>query len=480
MKRILSILLILTVVPMVSAFTQIATGDEVEKLLAPQSDSAFGSALATTGDWLLVGAPQADETGLVYAYDCASMCELVGVLAHSALEADDQFGVALAAFDDVLLVGAVGDDDNGPDAGAVYVFPDFVGCIDTDTCAGVLKLLPSDGGALSAFGQTLAYDGDWAVVGAPEDSNFADSRAGAVYAFENFLECPEFDPERIGQTECNEVHKLLASDGASVDSFGYSISLDGDSVAVGAPDDDNATGVNGGSVYYFPDITECPAYNRNNERWTQCNEDAKLLADEDQIGLRFGHSVALSDDVLVVGAPDARRVGPKSGAVFVYTSVGDCPKFYRGRELSTQCNEDAQLRARAARRDGYFGAGLIFDGTSLLVAASGSFTSATPEIFPGRLFVYESVFDCPEFDPNIFSSLPCLQDALIAAPDDVDADLFASAMALGVDRLYVSALSAADAPLPASSSTNPTPTPSVSSRDGAVYVFSLATDDVDG
>ena len=84
-----------------------------------------------------------------------------------------------------------------------------------------------------------------------------------------------------------EVDKLLASDGAEFDLFGYSVSISGDYAIVGALDDDN--GSDSGSAYiFFYDGTS----------WS---EQAKLTAADGNDDDRFGCSVSISGDYAVIG-----------------------------------------------------------------------------------------------------------------------------------------------------------------------------------
>ena len=90
-------------------------------------------------------------------------------------------------------------------------------------------------------------------------------------------------------TALEEEAKLLASDGATGDYFGWSVALSGDYALVGAyKDDDN--GSSSGSAYVFV---------RSGSSWSQ---QAKLLASDGAADDRFGYSVALSGDYALVGA----------------------------------------------------------------------------------------------------------------------------------------------------------------------------------
>lgn len=83
--------------------------------------------------------------------------------------------------------------------------------------------------------------------------------------------------------------KLTASDAAASDHFGESVSINGEVVVVGAWWDDDA-GSQSGSAYVF---------RYNGATWV---EEAKLTASDGAAGDRFGHSVSISGETVVVGA----------------------------------------------------------------------------------------------------------------------------------------------------------------------------------
>ena len=82
------------------------------------------------------------------------------------------------------------------------------------------KLLASDGAAYDYFGRSVALSGDYALVGAYKDNDNG-SWSGSAYVF-----------VRSG-TSWSQQAKLLASDGAAVDFFGYSVALSGDYIRAG-------------------------------------------------------------------------------------------------------------------------------------------------------------------------------------------------------------------------------------------------------
>lgn len=160
-----------------------------------------------------------------------------------------------------------------------------------------VKLLPSDGAPEAEFGRDVALSGDVALVGAPIDGENGSSR-GSAYVF-----------RRDGATWVQEA-KLLAADGAPFDYFGSSVALDGDVAIVGSPLDDDL-GAESGSAYVF---------RYDGAAWMQ---EAKLLASDGAPGEIFGTSVALDGDVAVIGASFSDDLGADSGSAFVFRYDGN-------------------------------------------------------------------------------------------------------------------------------------------------------------
>ena len=121
------------------------------------------------------------------------------------------------------------------------------------------------------FGASVALSGDTAIIG----SRLA-STTGAAYVF-----------VRSGGV-WTEQAKLLASDGASNDSFGSAIALSGSTAIVSAPGDDDK-GIGSGSAYVFV---------QSGGVWTQ---EQKLVASDGGPSNSFGAGVGISGDTAVVG-----------------------------------------------------------------------------------------------------------------------------------------------------------------------------------
>lgn len=109
----------------------------------------------------------------------------------------------------------------------------------------------------------------------------------------------------------SELAKLLASDGAADDLFGFDVDVDGDIYAVGSPDHDHAGVPSSGAVY---------VYLREGTEWI---EEQELVASDAEAGDDFGWSVAVGGDRVIVGAPsDSTTNGINSGSAYVFRREG--------------------------------------------------------------------------------------------------------------------------------------------------------------
>src|SRR5204863_7231504 len=187
---------------------------------------------------IAVGANHADqpgnsEAGAVYTFFRSGTVWTPGpkLLPTAPVILGDHFGDSLA-FDGVrLVIGASGDDTPQTSAGAVYVY-----------VAGNVqfffgqKLTIADGTNGDQFGFSVGIDGTTIIGGAKEDSTvIGQTGIGAAYVF------------TFNGSTWSQQRKLLASDGAAFDRFGYSVAVQGDTVAVGAREDDTTVGPDAGS-----------------------------------------------------------------------------------------------------------------------------------------------------------------------------------------------------------------------------------------
>ena len=133
---------------------------------------------------------------------------------------EDFFGYHVSLDGERIAVGAWGDDDKGTNSGSAYVFR-----WDGYQWIQEAKLTAADGAANDEFGVTLSLDSDRLVVAAQWDDDKG-TNSGSVYVF-----------RWNGSTWIQEA-KLIASDGAAHDRFGWSVDLEGELIVVGAWVDD--------------------------------------------------------------------------------------------------------------------------------------------------------------------------------------------------------------------------------------------------
>ncbi|MGC1378892.1 MAG: hypothetical protein WA821_21855, partial [Anaerolineales bacterium] len=169
---------------------------------------------------------------------------------------------------------------------------------------------------------------------------------------------------------------LKASNADAGDNFGYSVALDGDTLAVGAYyEDSNATGVNGNQWYNSAgDSGAVYVFTRSGGVWSQ---QAYVKASNTEAGDYFGQSVALSGDTLAVGTwhesssttgvngNQADNSALHSGAVYVFTRSG------------TAWSQQAYVKASNAEADDKFGQSVALSGDTLAVGAPGESSDAT-------------------------------------------------------------------------------------------------------
>ena len=135
----------------------------------------------------------------------------------------------------------------------------------------------------------------------------------------------------------NQTPKLTASDGASLDNFGASVALDGDTVSIGAVGGDD-NGDQSGSAYLFT--------------WTGGSwaEQAKLLASDGADLEWFGSAVALDIDTLIVGASLDWVNGVRHGSAYVFEGLNVDSIFADGTTKEAGKSSVVSPKAKPARR----------------------------------------------------------------------------------------------------------------------------------
>lgn len=177
-------------------------------------------------------------------------------------------------------------------------FPQFQS-LSPEIWVEIAKITASDAATSDQFGRSVAVSGDTVVAGAFTDDHGAVD-AGSVYVFVR---------PSTGWNVMTETAKLVASDAAPDDLFGLGIAIDGDTIVVGAYQDDD-DGESSGSVYVFT---------RPETGWSGIlTETAKLTASDAAVSDQFGYSVDISGDTILVGAWQRNENGVESGAAYLF------------------------------------------------------------------------------------------------------------------------------------------------------------------
>ena len=327
-------------------------------------DDLLGESVAVQGDTIVAGAPGATVNGnsgqgAVYVFvkprgGWTSATETAKLTASDGLAGDSLGGPGLGSnavgiSGDTIVAGAV-----GFRAGAVYVFVKPKGGWRSETQTA--KLTASDGGG--QLGISVGIDGGTIVAGA-YDANGNQASTGAAYVF--------VEPKGGWRSE-TETAKLIASDGASGDEFGWSAAIDGSTVVVGSPGATVTNNLSGpGAAYVFVEPKG---------GWRSETEAAKLTASDGASGDALGISVVVAGDTVVAGAND--DIGFSTpGAVYV---------FVRPRGGWSSETQTAELTASDGAAGDLLGTGVAIRGDSILTGAP--LATVNGNQFQGAVYVF--------------------------------------------------------------------------------------------
>ena len=271
-----------------------------------KADQEYGNAVAITGETIAVGDSRADqpasETGAVYIYRRTGMvwAETQKLLPAGGVIIFDFFGESVAMSGNKLVVGSPGADIPFTGAGSVYVFAEIGGLyVQQD------KISIPSGANGDQFGCAVAIEGNTMVGGALQYTPIIGQPGfGAAYVYE------------FNGTSWVSQGRIVASDGASNDRFGYSVAVSNSVIAVGAREDDTTGGLDAGSTYIFT---------RSSGVWTQ---QQRLAPTDTATGDRFGSSVAMSFGNLVIGAAEKALTSPNGQGAAYYFTFGIPKKFF--------------------------------------------------------------------------------------------------------------------------------------------------------
>lgn len=278
--------------------------------------------------------------------------------------AGDLYGYSVDVDGSRAVVGAPFDDNSrGINSGMVYVLEKN----GSGDWIQVAQLLASDGAANDQFGISVAIKGGLIIVGANKNLN----SKGAAYVFSG-----------SGST-WTQVKKLVASDGASPDEFGFSVDISATHAIVGSLNDD-APQVNRGSVYIF---------GKDQGGTNNWGEIGRRVASDGATNDNYGASVAIDGNYAVVGSRYDDDFGTNSGAAYVlYKDQGGVNNWGELQKLtpsdgaggdyfgSSVAINDIHIVVGSYLDD--YGAGLNNAGSAYVFEHIGAFWSQAAKLIP--------------------------------------------------------------------------------------------------
>lgn len=347
------------------------------------ADGQFGYKVDIAGDYAIVGAPQASppilggvQSGCAYIFHKVNnVWQEQDLLLPNDPEAGQEFGASVCINDSYAFVGSWSDDIGGnANQGSVYVFSRI-----GEDWSQQSKITTPDGLANDFFGYAIDVNtSNTLAIGAYGDNIAANLNQGSAYIYQG--------SSGFGGFIWTQEAKLTASDGATGDFFGASVSIYNNFLAVGAYGDDILANTDQGSVYTYFKFT-------NPAGWTsgQAHMD-KVIAVDGAINDYFGISVQITFNYLAVGASgDDIGANADQGSVYLNTAPNSALPVYVGQ---------TRILSPDGLANDNFGISLSADAGVLVV---GAYRSGDEGPFQNKGAAY--VFKFPPFlglFPNVF------------------------------------------------------------------------------
>ena len=352
----------------------------------------FGGSVSVSGDTAVIGASQADPSGVINAGAAyvftrnGSTWSEQAILSASDKSESANFGWSVSVSGDTAVIGAHYADPGGTNnAGAAYVFTRS-----GTTWSQQAILSASDKSASALFGVSVSLSGDTAIIGAPYATLAGTRDAGEAYVF-----------TRNGSIWSQQAI-LSASDKAQYSYFGISASVSGDTAIISAPYATPSGFQNAGKAYVFT---------RNSGTWS---EQQILTASDKSAGALLGQSVSMSGDTAVITAPSANSGGLFwAGQAYVFTRNGNT------------WSEQAILSASDKSEFARFGSAVSVSGDTAVITAPSADSGGT--YLAGQAYVFTR-------NGNIWS-----QQAILSASDKSEFAQFGDSVSVSGDTAVITA-----------------------------------------
>lgn len=377
----------------VKVFQRSGTSWSLQATFGGAANSLFDYSVALDGDLVVIGAPgtypggSGGGSGSVFVYQSVGALWLdpVGILRNprAGSSGTDRFGASVGISGTTIAASAPAEDFSqiSQDIGSLYLFEQ-----NGSTWTESARLQSSTpvvndrfGMALSLLGNTLAArglnstavfiraGGSWSLAA---EATATDNATGNLDNFD--FASIGLSAERVLRITKTRIETLAFSGGVwsagisfdvggyggAGDDFGLAIDLDSKAAVIGALNDDTPAGSNAGSAYIF---------RRSGTLW---GYEAKILDSEGAAEDRFGVSVSISGETVVIGA-DFDDAGALNGA-------GSVTVYFRNAGVWTR--QGGKISGTGTNRN--LGRSVAIDGDSFLVgepASSGA----------GRAYFYQ-------------------------------------------------------------------------------------------
>jgi hypothetical protein len=250
------------------------------------------------------------------------------------------------------------------------------------------KLIAHDGASEDFFSFSLAISNDTALIGSfKSDDDVLGADVGSAYVF------------TLIDNVWHQQAKIIANDAKANDTLGGNVALFGKTAVLGAIGHDK-NGENSGAVYVF---------DGSGSTWVQ---QTKLTALDGTKGDAFGQSIAVSNDIIVVGAPHDDENGKGSGSIYVFNRIG------------SDWVQQAKLFAPDGQEGDLFGISVALSGNTILIGADLHDQKA---INAGAVYVFTR------------TGTKWSYQAKLMAADGGETDIFGVRVALSGDTALISA-----------------------------------------
>ena len=336
MKTVQFILISLVVGIVSATISHTALAQKDVKLAVHGAQTPGQLSCDISGNSVIIGAPirdaPHDDHAKIYIGNGKKWQEQAKIIPRGA---GNWFGWSVSISRNTVIVGAPKEDGVGDNSGSAYIF-----VRSGNDWKQQAKLVAEDEAAADNFGETVSIDRNTAIVGAPKDDD-AGKDSGSAYIFVR-------DGLEIN-APWKQQAKLVPHDLGGNDGFGHAVFVRRDTAIVGASGHTHSGVRFAGAAYVFV---------REGKTWV---EQTKLTAGDAGKADRFGSSVAMSGDTIIVGSPSHdSEVKTDAGAAYVFVPDGN------------RWQQQAKLSAKDLGKVFKFGTSVTTTGNIAIVGAPGA------------------------------------------------------------------------------------------------------------